>query len=157
MWPDLAKFCHFGKRVKIFCNFLRVSIFWTYFGKFSSLLDQCCSKCPNIGSGGGWVGSAVASKSRGLRFESSHQQKLILNIYCQPYWKDENKEKEAGNGPFFNVQILSKHSRYLVTLDLLKISRSLHFSLISFLERKKFPSSFFLVRARGCIINQVPI
>ena len=24
-----------------------------------------------------------------------------MNIYCQLYWKDENKEKEAGNGPFF--------------------------------------------------------
>ena len=22
-------------------------------------------------------------------------------VYCQLYWKDENKEKEAGNGPFF--------------------------------------------------------
>ena len=28
--------------------------------------------------------------------------KIVLNIvYCQLYWKDENKEKEAGNGPFF--------------------------------------------------------
>ena len=24
----------------------------------------------------------------------------IYNIYCQMYWKDENKEKEAENGPF---------------------------------------------------------
>ena len=35
------------------------------------------------------------SYSRGPRFES-----ILLNIYCQLYWKDENKEKEAGNGPF---------------------------------------------------------
>ena len=27
--------------------------------------------------------------------------KFILNIFCQLDWKDENKEKEAGNGPFF--------------------------------------------------------
>ena len=27
----------------------------------------------------------------------SSNQKLILNIYYQLYWKDENKEKEAGN------------------------------------------------------------
>ena len=54
------------------------------------------------GSGGGSVGRAVASDSRGPRFESSHQQKFISNIYCQLYWKDENKEKEAGNCPFFN-------------------------------------------------------
>ena len=44
---------------------------------------------------------AVATNSRGPRFESSHQQKFILNIYCQLYSKDENKEKEAWNGPFF--------------------------------------------------------
>ena len=24
-----------------------------------------------------------------------------MNIYCQLYWKYKNKEKEAGNGPFF--------------------------------------------------------
>ena len=52
------------------------------------------------GSGCGSVGRAVASDTRGPRFESSHRQKIILNIYCQLYWKDENKEKEAGNGPF---------------------------------------------------------
>ena len=30
----------------------------------------------------------------------SSQQKTILNVYCQLYLKDENKEKEAQNGPF---------------------------------------------------------
>ena len=25
---------------------------------------------------------------------------IMLNIYCQLYWKDENKEKETANGPF---------------------------------------------------------
>ena len=59
------------------------------------------SKIPVLGSGcGGWVGREVASNSRGLQFESSHRQKYILSIYCQLYWKDENKEKEAENGPF---------------------------------------------------------
>ena len=53
-----------------------------------------------MGSGCGSVGRAVASDSRGQRFESSLGQKFILNIYCQLYWKDENKEKEAENGPF---------------------------------------------------------
>ena len=53
------------------------------------------------GSGCGAVGRAVASDIRGPGFESSHWQ-LLLNIYllltvCR---KDENKEKEAGNGPF---------------------------------------------------------
>ena len=54
-----------------------------------------------MGSGCGSVGRAVASNSRGPRFESSHREKFILNIYCQLYLKDENKEKEAGNGPSF--------------------------------------------------------
>ena len=59
------------------------------------------SKFLKLGSGCGSVGWAVASNSRGPSFESSHCQKFILNIYCQMYWKDENKEKEAWNGPFF--------------------------------------------------------
>ena len=55
-----------------------------------------------VGSGCGAVGRVVASDTRGPGFESSHRQ-LLLNIYllltvCR---KDENKEKEAGNGPFF--------------------------------------------------------
>ena len=25
---------------------------------------------------------------------------ILNNVHCQLYWKDENKEKEAGNGPF---------------------------------------------------------
>ena len=53
-----------------------------------------------LGSGCGSVGRAVASNSRGKLFESSHRQKFILNVYCQLYWKDENKEKEAWNGLF---------------------------------------------------------
>ena len=44
------------------------------------------------------MGKAVTSKSRDPWFESSHRQKFILNIFCQLYRKDENKEKEAGNG-----------------------------------------------------------
>ena len=53
------------------------------------------------GSGCGSVGRAVASNSRGLWFKSSHRQKILLNIYCQLFWKDKNKIKEDGNGPFF--------------------------------------------------------
>ena len=58
-----------------------------------------CNMCTE-GSGCGSVGRVVSSKSRGPWFESSHWQKIILNIFCQLYWKDENKEKEAWNGPF---------------------------------------------------------
>ena len=59
-----------------------------------------------MGSGCDSVGKAVASDSRGAWFKSSHQQKFILNIYCQLYWKDENKEKEAGNGPFLKKNLV---------------------------------------------------
>ena len=56
-----------------------------------------------LGSGCGSVGRAVASDTRGPRFESSHRQKFIfiLNICLMStvYWKDENK-KEAECGPF---------------------------------------------------------
>ena len=54
-----------------------------------------------LGCGCNSVGKAVASNSRGPQFESSHQKTFILNIYCQLYWKDENKVKEVGHGPFF--------------------------------------------------------
>ena len=58
-----------------------------------------------MGSGCASVGREVASDTRGWRFESSHRQKFIsiLNIclLSTVYWKDENKEKEAGCGPFF--------------------------------------------------------
>ena len=49
-------------------------------------------------------GRAVASNCRDPHFESSHRQKFILNIvYCQLYWKDENKEKEAENDRFLKM------------------------------------------------------
>ena len=59
-----------------------------------------------VGSCRGSVGGVVASDARGPRFESSHRQTFILDIYlfvyCQLYQKDENKEKEAGYGPLKN-------------------------------------------------------
>ena len=80
----------------------------------------------NLGSGCGSVGRVVASKSRGPQFEYSHWQTFILNIYCQQYWKDKNKEKEAENGPFFkkkkkrNWTNLTRHS--LLPLRLIYIT-----------------------------------
>ena len=63
-----------------------------YRGKSVQMIGQWC----------GTVDSVVAYGNKGARFESSHQQ-LLLNNYllltvCS---KDENKEKEAENGPFF--------------------------------------------------------
>ena len=56
------------------------------------------------GSGCGSVGRAVASNTRGPRFESSHRQIFIyilkICILSTVCWIDENKEKEARNGPF---------------------------------------------------------
>ena len=55
------------------------------------------------GSGCGSVGRAVASKTRGPRFESSHWQKFIYIEHlftANCVLKRQKKEKEAGNGPF---------------------------------------------------------
>ena len=42
VWPDLAKFSHFGKSLQVFGNFWRffpyLSNCWSYFGKFATLL-----------------------------------------------------------------------------------------------------------------------
>ena len=58
-----------------------------------------------MGSGCGSVGRAVASDTRGPRFESSYRQKkiYILNIWLLStvYWKDKNKEKRGRERPIF--------------------------------------------------------
>ena len=52
---------------------------------------------------------------------SSNQFIGHLLVYCQLYWKDENKEKEDGNGPFFKkgfatgLYIQRIFDRYLLT------------------------------------------
>ena len=52
------------------------------------------------GSGCGSVGRVVASNAE-VRSSNPIIGKIVMNIvYCQLYRKDENKEKEAGNGPF---------------------------------------------------------
>ena len=76
---------------------------WT----FVETIHRCTKSNKHSETGCGSVGKVVASNCRGPRFKSYHQQKFILNIYCQLYWKDENKVKETGNGPFFE----SKHSK----------------------------------------------
>ena len=59
-------------------------------------------KISQKGSGCGSVGRVVASDTRGPQFESSHRQNLLnICLLSTVYWKDKNKEKEAGNGPFF--------------------------------------------------------
>ena len=70
-----------------------------------------------MGSGCGYVGRAVASDSRGPRFESSHWQHFILNIYYQLYRKDEYRGKEAGIGPFLKKTMWAKVKASAFTHD----------------------------------------
>ena len=48
----------------------------------------------SLGSGCGSVGRAVASDARGLRFESSHRQTFISDIYL--FEKTKIKKKRPG-------------------------------------------------------------
>ena len=60
------------------------------------------NKCQSdMGSGCGSVGRAVASDSRGPRFESSHWQKFNVGRLRSTVFKDENKEKRARDWPIF--------------------------------------------------------
>ena len=53
------------------------------------------------GSRGGTFDRVEASDTRGPVFESSRWQLLLNNYFLLTVWlKDENKEKEAGTGPF---------------------------------------------------------
>ena len=50
--------------------------------------------------GGLWFGSvgrAVAGNIRGPQFESSNQEKYMMNISTVNYWKDKNEEKGVKN------------------------------------------------------------
>ena len=58
---------------------------------------------PGLPPGCGSVGTAVTSNCKGPKFKSSHWQKIILNVYCQLYWKEENKEKETRIGPLKKI------------------------------------------------------
>ena len=67
------------------------------------------SKNFKLGCCYGSVGRAVASDSRGLQFKSIHWQISKEHLfYCQVYWKETNKEKEAKNGPFKNFKLENK-------------------------------------------------
>ena len=64
----------------------------TWFGRYVNILL-------NLGSGCGSVGRAVASHTRDPRFEPYHWRNFVYQFIYQLYnRKDENKEKEAGNG-----------------------------------------------------------
>ena len=50
----------------------------------------------------------------GLQFESNNQQNFVMNIVTVNYGKDENKEKEAGNGPILKQKIIFLHDTKLL-------------------------------------------
>ena len=58
----------------------------------------------------GSVGRAVASNTRGPRFESSHWQKCIYieHLFTVNCVLKRRKEKEAENGPFFKKKYVAK-------------------------------------------------
>ena len=59
-----------------------------------------------VGSCRGSVGGMVASDARGPRFESSHRQTFILDIYLftvNCVEKKKMKKTEAGNDPFLKL------------------------------------------------------
>ena len=70
------------------------------------------SRLTTQGSGCGW---AVASNSRGPRFESSNWQKIILNIVCyQLFWKE--KSKRGREWPIFKKLPNSKYVRDICSI-----------------------------------------
>ena len=90
------------------------SVAWSSLVEGDEQLDRPNSQtCMECGSGGGSVGRAVASNSRGPWFKSSHWQKLYWTFTVNCIWKDKNKEKEAGNGPFLeHVWNIAMHVQY---------------------------------------------
>ena len=88
------------------------------------MIERSRKQTPRVkGRGYGAVGRVVASDTRGPRIESSHRQ-LLLNIYLLFNYllflfveKTQNKEKEAGNGPFFikTTEGESGHRRRLMS------------------------------------------
>ena len=61
-------------------------------------------KSLSFGSGCGSIGRAVASAPKvrvSYPLIAANFYIRTFIFYCQLYWKDKNKEIEAGNGPFF--------------------------------------------------------
>ena len=72
-----------------------------------------------MGSCCGTVGRAVASDTRGPRFESSHRQNFINVFTINCIEKTKIKKKETVNGPFKKTQQLIQAC---ITFYLLKIA-----------------------------------
>ena len=120
-----AKFEDEGKE-RAFSPFITLILYLaseTWFGRHIHILL-------NLGSGCGSVGRAVTSDTRDPRFEPCHRRNFVYQFICQLYnRKDENKEKEAGNGPslkkpFYSICALRvfQHMQYKKSFFLVKKS-----------------------------------
>ena len=116
---------------------------------------NCCTfQCHGIGKdlSGQWlcgsVGRTVASDTRGLRFESSHQQIYWAFVYCQLcIEKTKIKKKEAGNGPFLKSLNLATFLSDFSEIPLLELSLSCDNLLCDALGRA--PSAKLIVTFRN--------
>ena len=98
-WVVQESFCSNSFLFGGVCFFLKWKTFWRWLHEKrkrerEKLYTDRIGR--NQSSGCGAVGRAVASDTRDPRFESSHLQNFICQLYNR---KDQNKEKEAGNGP----------------------------------------------------------
>ena len=69
---------------------------------------------------------AVPSNTIGPRFESSHRQSFVMNIFTVNYQKDKIRKKMAGNGPFFykkNLFAVTDVEYLLLTIEKRKRGR----------------------------------
>ena len=60
---------------------------------------------------------AVPSNTIGPRFESSHRQSFVMNIFTVNYQKDKIRKKMAGNGPFFIKKLICSNWRRIFTAN----------------------------------------
>ena len=103
-WRNFAKTGHTASNQRWFSiRFLSLSIVLTE--NYSAPTANLIVKGSGNNSGCGSVGRVAASNSRGPRFESSHRQKIMhwTFIYCQLYWKDENKGKRGLEWPIQKI------------------------------------------------------
>ena len=104
-----------------------------------------------MGSGCGSVGRAVASNTKDPQFKSRNQENYTYQLY---YRKDENKEKEAGNGPSFKKtrrHKMKQHSR----LKQFSFPTAIFYFLLYFAAKKRKPIQW-QIRVIQCDFFRTP-
>ena len=97
----------------------------------AALTHQCVLNINGLSKTRRWVVVAtqlVAWSLPSLKVHSSNPLTSKFDICCQQYWKDDNKEKKSGDGPFKNLS------------EKIKLSKFSQFRL------RKIISGFFFVR-----------